>query len=232
MHAAGKEGHQRFGTRCVRWCIGAGLAARERIVLEQQAAVAKARRERRVVDARQGVAQRVQAFAVDASEVTQHDRVGRVMPGEACDEAKVVAPRRRAVLVDRRERPAVRPEHVFDREVAALAERGKRVVLHREQLPRTARQRFLDQLFLAAEVVIEQRDVRLGARCDRSMCQRLEAVLGDQPFDGIEQAAACIVPAAALAARGCVRSDGADCMFQGHGAVPARGSSWKTSRPS
>ena len=85
---------------------------------------------------------------------------------------------------------------------------------------KSPRERFLDQLLLAAEVIIEQRDVRFCARRNRSMRQRLEAVLGNEPLDRVEQATARIVPATALGPRGCVRSDGADCMFQGHGGSP------------
>ena len=64
-----------------------------------------------------------------------------------------------------------------------------------EELRRAARERFLDQLLLAAEVVIQQRDVSLRARRDRPVRQRLEAVIGDQRFDRVEQSPAGIVAA-------------------------------------
>ena len=44
-----------------------------------------------------------------------------------------------------------------------LAQCGERVVLHAEELARTTGERFLDQLLLAAEVIIEERDVRFRA---------------------------------------------------------------------
>ena len=75
-------------------------------------------------------------------------------------------------------------------------------MLQREQLSGAARERLLDQLLLAAEVVVEQRDVRFGARRDRPMRQRLEAVIGDQALDSVEQPAARVVAAATLGARG------------------------------
>jgi hypothetical protein len=121
-------------------------------------------------------------------------------------------------LVERRERPRIRPQHVLDAEVAALAQRGDRLVLQREQLPGAACQRFLDQLLLAAEVVVQQRDVRLGARRDRAMRERLEAVVGDQAFDGVEQPRARVVAAALLGARG-FRGEGTE-VIEGHGRRP------------
>ena len=100
-----------------------------------------------------------------------------------------------AASIERRERPAVGPQHVLDSPVAARAQRCERLVLQREQLRCAARERFLDQLLLAAEVVIEQRDMRLRTRRDRPVRQRLEPVIGDQRFDGVEQTSARIVAA-------------------------------------
>ena len=102
-HAAGEKRNQLLSGRHVLRRGAAGLAAAERIVLEQQPAIAKSRGKCGVVDAGQRVAQRLQAFALDAAEVSHHDRVGRIVTGQARDEANVVAPWRSAALAERDE---------------------------------------------------------------------------------------------------------------------------------
>ena len=66
---------------------------------------------------------------MNAAEMPHEDRVGWVMSGEARDKTKVIAPRRRTLLVQRGKRPAVRPKHVFDSPVTARTQSGKRVML-------------------------------------------------------------------------------------------------------
>jgi hypothetical protein len=96
-------------------------------------------------------------------------------------------------VVELRKWPAVRPQHILDADDAARAQRSERLVLQREQLRRAARERFLDQLLFTAEVVIQQRDMGLRPRRNRPVRQRLEAVIGDQRLDGVEQSPARIV---------------------------------------
>jgi len=90
-------------------------------------------------------------------------------------------------------------------------------VLQREELRGAPGERFLDQLLLAAEVVVQQRDMGLRTRRDRPVRQRLEAMLGDQRFDGVEQSPARIVATPSFGAGWVVGLHCAQYVVEGHG---------------
>src|SRR5689334_12337184 len=58
-----------------------------------------------------------------------------------------------------------------------------------------ARDRLLNELLLAAEMVVEQRDVHVRTLGDQAVRERLEAVIGDQRLDRVEEPLAGVVAA-------------------------------------
>ena len=90
-------------------------------------------------------------------------------------------------------------------------------MLQREQLRRAARKRLLDQLLLAAEMIIEQRDVRLRTGRDRPVRQRLEPMIGDQRLYGVEQPSTRVVAAPPFGAGWSRRLARREYVVEGHG---------------
>ena len=108
------------------------------------------------VGAGQRAAQRVEAFALDRPEVPREELVALVVAREARDQAEIVAPARVRARVEHGERLPDGPQHVLDGPHAMLAQGRERFLLQLDETRRAARKGFLDQLLLAAEVVVQQ----------------------------------------------------------------------------
>ncbi len=126
-------------------------------------------------------------FAVDIPEVALMPCFPVCRRGQPSHCAQIIAPRPVRFLIDFAERPPPRREDVLDADRGARARTAERSAPRNGQACRAALDGGLEQQFLAAEVIVQQRHVRFRLAGNHAMRWRMKANIRDEHLGGIQQ---------------------------------------------